>query len=186
MVESVFVSRARSAFSVRPVTVGSGLRRTSVLLYLGSTKNILVAPREAMVMLESLAALPTWVLSSAATRSHQTLHSRLAAAGASGYGYRCLTALAARSQMSQTELGEATSLDPRDVTHTVRTLEERGLVSRTKDPGHGRRILVSLTAAGHQTVLDLGPVMEGIQDEVFGNLSADERITLLSLLARVG
>ncbi|WP_226533861.1 MarR family winged helix-turn-helix transcriptional regulator [Microbacterium paraoxydans] len=137
-------------------------------------------------MLESLAVLPTWVLSSAATRSHQTLHLRLAEAGVSGYGYRCLAALVEHGQMSQTELAEAASLDPRDVTHTVRALEEPGLVSRVKDPGHGRRMLVSLTVAGQQATGRLSRVMASIQEEVFAKLSAEERSTLLALLARVG
>lgn len=137
-------------------------------------------------MIDVLAALPTWVLSSAAARSHQTVHRRLADAGVSGYGYRCLAALAARGRMSQTELGDAASLDPRDVTHTVRALEAGGLVSRQNDPSHGRRMLVSLTPAGTRAVADLGPVMEGIQREVFGALSDEERSTLLGLLARVG
>lgn len=137
-------------------------------------------------MLESLAALPTWILSSAATRSHQTLHLRLAEAGVSGYGYRCLAALAERGQLSQAALGEAVSLDPRDVTHTVRALEESGLVSRIKDPGHGRRVLVSLTVAGQQAAGRSGRVMASVQDEVFAKLSAEERSTLLALLARVG
>lgn len=136
-------------------------------------------------MLETLATLPTWILSSAATRSHHTLHMRLAAAGVSGYEYRCLTALLHRAEFSQTELGGAAALDPRDVTHTVRALEDRGLVARGKDPAHGRRMLVSLTADGRRLAERLGAVMAGIQDEVFRNLSSEERSTLLGLLARI-
>ena len=131
-------------------------------------------------------SLPSWILSSAATRSHQILHRRLAQAGVDGYEYRCLAVLAAEGQLSQVELGAATMLDPRDVTHTVRTLEGRGLVSREKDPGHGRRILVSLTAAGHRTAKRLAPVIADIQDKIFGRLSSRERSTLLDLLGRVG
>lgn len=83
----------------------------------------------------ALASLPTWILSSAATRSHQILHRHLAQAGVDGYAYRCLTALARAGQLSQSELANATALDPRDVTHTVRALKDQGLVSREKDPG---------------------------------------------------
>ncbi len=133
-----------------------------------------------------LASLPTWILSSAATRSHQTLHQHLAQAGVDGYEYRCLTALASEGQLSQAELGNAAVLDPRDVTHTVRALEDRGLVSRERDPSHGRRVLVSLTAAGSRTAGRLARVMADVQDEVFGRLSPEERSTLLKLLERVG
>jgi DNA-binding MarR family transcriptional regulator len=137
-------------------------------------------------MPQSLASLPSWILSSAATRSHQTLHKRLAKAGVKGYEYRCLMALATEDQLSQTELGDAAVLDPRDVTHTVRALEGRALVSRRKDPSHGRRFLVSLTAAGRRTASRLGPVIADIQDKVFARLSPEERSTLLKLLERVG
>lgn len=134
----------------------------------------------------SLTSLPTWILSSAATRSHQVLHRHLAGVGVDGYQYRCLAALAEGGHLSQAELGKATVLDPRDVTHTVRALEERGLVLRTSDPNHGRRILVSLTEAGRDTAGRLGEVMSTVQDDIFGSLNPKERATLLSLLDRIG
>jgi len=133
-----------------------------------------------------LASFPTWILSSAATRSHQTLHKYLAQAGVDGYEYRCISALGTKGQLSQAELGNAAVLDPRDVTHTVRALEGRGLVSRDKDPSHGRRILVSLTAAGRRTASRLAPMMADVQDKIFGRLSLEERSILLRLLERVG
>lgn len=139
-----------------------------------------------MMTTNPMASLPSWILSSAATRSHQVLHRRLAEAGFTGYEYRCLAALAAADRLSQTILGAATALDPRDVTHTVRALEERGLVDRAKDPDHGRRMLVSLTAHGQEASTSLSGVMSEIQEEIFGRLSADERATLVALLARVG
>ncbi len=133
-----------------------------------------------------LASLPTWILSSAAARSHTALHKRLAEAGTTGYEYRCLLVLAASDLLSQTELGAETALDPRDVTHTIRALEDRGLVSRERDPSHGRRVLVSLTTRGRRTAGRLVAVMADVQDNVFGRLSPKERSTLLKLLDRVG
>jgi DNA-binding MarR family transcriptional regulator len=133
----------------------------------------------------NLTSLPTWVLSSAATRSHQILQSLLTQAGVSGYEYRCLSALAASEHLSQTDLGSAAALDPRDVTHTVRDLEARGLVSRVKDPGHGRRQLVSLTGDGRHTAARLADVIADVQDAVFSHLNREERAVLLSLLERV-
>lgn len=137
-------------------------------------------------MSHPLASLPTWILSSAATRSHQTLHQHLSQAGVNGYEYRCLAALANQGQLSQAELGNAAVLDPRDVTHTVRALADRGLVLREKDPNHGRKVQVSLTAAGSKTASQLARVMGDVQEKVFEGLSSAERSTLLELLARVG
>lgn len=134
----------------------------------------------------ALTSTPTWILSSAAARSHQILHKKLAEAGFTGYEYRCLSALSAADYLSQTDLGAAAALDPRDVTHTVRALEDRGLVSRTKDPRHGRRQLVTLTAEGAKATERLTHVMAEIQTAVFGKLSGNERSTLLDLLDRIG
>lgn len=132
-----------------------------------------------------LLSTPTWILSSAATRSHQIVHTQLANAGTTGYEYRCLSALVAADRLSQTELGAAAALDPRDVTHTVRALEDRSLVSRVRDPGHGRRQLVSLTPEGHRMIERLTAVMADVQNAVFGQLSRAERATLLELLDRI-
>lgn len=130
-------------------------------------------------------SLPTWILSSAAARSHHVLHALLRQAGVSGYEYRCLAALAPAEQLSQTDLGAAAALDPRDVTHTVRSLEARLLVSRVKDPSHGRRQLVSLTRKGQHTVNRLADIIAEVQDTVFSDLTQKERATLLTLLERV-
>lgn len=130
--------------------------------------------------------LPTWILSSAATRSHQILHRRLADAGTTGYEYRCLSVLSDGGLLSQTEVGRAAALDPRDVTHTLRGLEDRGLVVRHKDPDHGRRVIVDLTTAGRKAHARIAAAVQEAQEEVFGALGADERRRLLALLTRVG
>jgi DNA-binding MarR family transcriptional regulator len=137
-------------------------------------------------MFQTLVSLPTWTLSAAATRSHQILQQMLSEAGVSGYEYRCLVALAAVHAMSQADLGDAAVLDPRDITHTVRALEGRGLLLREKDPDHGRKILVSLTLEGQQTAARLAGIMAEIQARVFGQLSTEELSILLGLLKRVG
>ena len=133
-----------------------------------------------------LASLPTWILSSAATRSHQALHQKLTEAGVNGYEYRCIAALADRGELSQVALGSAAALDPRDVTVTVRALEARGLVTRKADPEHGRRMLVSLTDEGRKAEVRLSRVIADVQDKVFERLSSEERSMLLELLGRVG
>jgi DNA-binding MarR family transcriptional regulator len=136
-------------------------------------------------MSSGLTSLPTWILTSAAGRSHQILQARLARAGVNGYEYRCVAALAVEDHLSQTELGAAAVLDPRDISHTVRALEGRGLISRTKDPRHGRRQLVSLTAEGRRMAERLAGVIAEVQELVFRDLKTDERVALLKLLERV-
>jgi len=136
-------------------------------------------------MTGSLPGLGTWVLSQAAARSHQVLHRHLGDAGFSGFEYRVLAALDDAGCLHQAELGRAAGLDRHDVTHTVRALEDRGLVTRSSDPAHGRRVLVALSPAGAAAAASLRTVMEGIQAKVFGTLSVAQHRELLGLLDRV-
>ena len=52
-----------------------------------------------------------------------------------------LAALAEHGQSSQSALGVAALLDRRDVSHTVRALEDRGLVIRRPDAADARQTL---------------------------------------------
>ncbi len=129
-----------------------------------------------------LANLATWQLSQASARSHRVLHARLAQAGASGYDYRILAVLGDLGPVSQADLGRAAVLDRRDVTHTVRDLQARELVTRRPDPRDSRQILVELTPAGASMLERLDLVLGEVQTEVFAALTAGQRRTLLHLL----
>jgi len=132
-----------------------------------------------------LANLGTWQLTQAAARSHRVLHERLAQAGASGYDYRVLAALGDLGPLSQADLGRAAVLDRRDVTHTVRDLHARELVTRRPDPRDGRLILVELTGTGSSMLERLDLVLEAVQSEVFAALTLDQRRTLVNLLQQL-
>jgi DNA-binding MarR family transcriptional regulator len=132
-----------------------------------------------------LAALPTWLLSRTETRSHRLLHDRLSEAGFTGYQYRVLATLADSGRQSQADVGRAVSLDRRDVTHTVRELEERGLVERRPHPTHGRIVMVALTEDGRGAIQAMDAVMQTVQDEVCADLTAAERRELVRLLSKM-
>ena len=129
-----------------------------------------------------LANLATWQLSQASARSHRVLHARLAQTGASGYDYRILAVLGDLGPVSQADLGRAAVLDRRDVTHTVRDLQARELVTRRPDPRDSRQILVELTPAGASMLGQLDLVLDEVQTEVFATLTVDQHRTLLHLL----
>ena len=132
-----------------------------------------------------LTKLATWQLSQAAARSHRVLHERLAAEGATGYGYRVLAALGDLGSASQADLGRAAALDRRDVTHTVRDLHARKLVTRRTDPSDSRLMLVELTTAGAAMLERLDLVVEEVQDEVLAGLTPAQRRTLVELLEKL-
>ena len=94
-----------------------------------------------------------------------------------------LKLLAEHGPMTQHAVGAALSLDPSNVVGLLNELEERGLVTRRRDPADRRRHIVELSPAGSgeqsQTYSQLGMV----EDDLFKALTAQERRTLHDLLA---
>jgi DNA-binding MarR family transcriptional regulator len=59
-----------------------------------------------------------------------------------------------------------------------------GYVERRRDPADRRRHVVDLTNEGRKALERAERAQEGLEDQVLAGLSADERATLRSLLAR--
>ena len=55
---------------------------------------------------------------------------------------------------TSSELARAERISPQSMGTTLAELERRGLVAREKDPGDGRRVVLSITAAGRRIVND--------------------------------
>ena len=132
-----------------------------------------------------LKAKSTWLISQVAARSHGLLTERLAAAGARGYHYRLLAALAEFGPSSQASLGRRTRMDRSDVVAAVGELAAEGLVERAADPADRRRNVVTLTPRGTVRLERLDQVLAAVQDELLAPLSGAERAELARLLTRV-
>ena len=132
-----------------------------------------------------LKAKSTWLISQVAARSHGLLTERLAAAGARGYHYRLLAALAEFGPSSQASLGRRTRMDRSDVVAAVSELAAQGLVERAADPADRRRNVVTLTPRGTVRLERLDQVLAAVQDELLAPLSGAERAELSRLLARL-
>ncbi|MCU1494910.1 MAG: hypothetical protein JWO62_2674 [Acidimicrobiaceae bacterium] len=92
--------------------------------------------------------------------------------------------LSERGPLSQHGLGEVLSLDPSNVVGLLNELEERGLITRRRDPADRRRHIVELSTAGEEA-LGLAYVRLGlVEDDLLVALSAEERATLYHLLVR--
>jgi DNA-binding MarR family transcriptional regulator len=89
-----------------------------------------------------------------------------------------------RPGVSQQELGEAMMLDDNAVVLLLNELEAAGFSVRRRDPGDRRRHLVEITPAGRQALDRAEKAREGIEDELLGELSREERATLKSLVSR--
>ena len=132
-----------------------------------------------------LKAKSTWLISQVAARSHGLMTERLAAAGARGYHYRLLAALAEFGPSSQASLGRRTRMDRSDVVAAVGELAAEGLVERAADPADRRRNVVTLTPRGTVRLERLDQVLAAVQDELLAPLSGAERAQLARLLARL-
>ncbi len=55
---------------------------------------------------------------------------------------------------TSSELAKLDRISPQSMGATLAALEERGLIERRRDPADGRRVVLSITAAGRQLVND--------------------------------
>jgi DNA-binding MarR family transcriptional regulator len=87
--------------------------------------------------------------------------------------------------VTQQALGEALRLDPSNVVGLLNELEQRGLITRRRDPADRRRHIVELSAVGADELVRTSSRLRLVEDDLLKALSADERATLHSLLVRV-
>jgi MarR family transcriptional regulator, lower aerobic nicotinate degradation pathway regulator len=86
---------------------------------------------------------------------------------------------------SQNQLGQLIATDAATIKGVIDRLKARGLVDLGKDAGDKRRLVVSLTPKGRETVMALLPLAHQITAETLSPLNAREVATLLKLLARM-
>lgn len=79
--------------------------------------------------------------------------------GLSGPQVICLRQLAAQGQMQTSHLAEAVNLSAATVCGILNRLEQRGLVIRERQTDDRRRVLVSLSEAGQDTVDNAPPAL---------------------------
>jgi DNA-binding MarR family transcriptional regulator len=85
---------------------------------------------------------------------------------------------------AQSELCAAMHLDPNNCVLLLNDLEELGYIERRRDPADRRRHIVEMTPAGKKALVRAERAMEGLEGEVLGALSAEEREVLRDLLSR--
>jgi len=62
--------------------------------------------------------------------------------------------------------------------------EDRGLITRRRDPADRRRHIVELSAAGSGELAQTYDKLDAVEDDLFKSLTASERATLYGLLSR--
>jgi DNA-binding MarR family transcriptional regulator len=99
--------------------------------------------------------------------------------------FAALAKLADVGETSQNQLGTLVAMDAATVKGVIDRLKARGLVELSKHDVDKRRLMVSLTAEGRETIERLIPLAEEITAETLQPLSPKEAMTLLKLLSRI-
>lgn len=94
--------------------------------------------------------------------------------------YEILVRLSERDgQMRMAQLADALAHSRSRVTHTVRRMEDAGLVARSTSPEDGRGVIASLTDKGQQFLENLAPIhVNGVRDHLV-DLASDEDFAAL-------
>jgi DNA-binding MarR family transcriptional regulator len=89
-----------------------------------------------------------------------------------------LTHLHKHGPQTLTELSEHDRVSPASMSQTVNRLTSAGYAVRTRDPGDGRKVLFSATAAGDELASATRAQRNAWLDEQLRALSAEERAVI--------
>src|SRR5689334_7591806 len=95
-----------------------------------------------------------------------------------------LVALRDQGALPQTTLCDAMKLTQNTVVTWLNELEDKGYVSRVRDPEDRRKHNVALTPKGDAALDRAESELRRLEDEVLSGLNADERTQLRKLLAK--
>lgn len=87
--------------------------------------------------------------------------------------------------LSPTEIAQLTNVSTSRTANTLKTLERKGLITRTINPSDRRGIVVSLTPKGAQFESASRQEAESSIDELLGLLAPDEAAQLVSLVEKL-
>lgn len=99
--------------------------------------------------------------------------------------WRVLRSLYERGEMEALELARISAVMAPSLTRMLKVLEERGLIATARHPTDGRRVLISLSSAGHAFMDEALPEMQRIYAQLSQVLDAQRMRELQKLLKEV-
>lgn len=93
--------------------------------------------------------------------------------------------LEARGEATSAELSRMMRLTPQAMTTLLGPLRRDGYIAATPDEAHGRRLLLRLTAGGRALIERARELTPAVEDEFLEDFTADERVLLKRMLARI-
>ncbi|MCX2930529.1 MarR family transcriptional regulator [Mycobacterium sp. CVI_P3] len=107
-------------------------------------------------------------------------------AGLSFPQYICMRILSRFPDRSNAELARDTGVSPQAMNMVLRSLEERGLVSRPGSVASGRSLPAKLTRAGTELLDSTEAGVRAAEQRLMVNLSAEQRREFRRILAALG
>ena len=120
-----------------------------------------------------------------AQQVHVELWSQLVGDGITSPQFAVLCNLFQHSPLDQTQLSTLAGLDTSTCQGVVSRLQRKGLINRTRDPGDGRRWLLTLTPIGSRALDDTLPAVVEVGERLLEPLTSDEATDLLRLLGKL-
>lgn len=99
--------------------------------------------------------------------------------------WRMLARLHAEGTMQLSGLCQALAMDKAYASRLLRSLQAQSLVVVEADPGHGRRLVVSITSAGRALARRVLPQARASQERLLQVLEPQERATLYGALKKL-
>ncbi|MEO6606214.1 MAG: MarR family transcriptional regulator [Aeromicrobium sp.] len=93
--------------------------------------------------------------------------------------FNALSALSRSGPLTTSQLALQERVRPQSMAHTVRQLDDAGLVVRREDPGDGRQTLIEISESGRKAMTDFRRTADAwVNDAIKTRLTAKERSTL--------
>ncbi len=102
--------------------------------------------------------------------------------------WRVLRVLAETGVVDATEMAERAFILAPSLTRIIRSLEERGIITKAKDVNDGRRVLLQISPAGLAIIKEVAPESRLIYaklEERFGRERIEQLIDMLDDLAAI-
>jgi DNA-binding MarR family transcriptional regulator len=96
--------------------------------------------------------------------------------------YTTLSILRSPGVLSNAQLARRALITPQSMSQILATLEQRQLIRRKPDPGHGRILRVELTAAGRKVLQECDRAADEIERQMLSSLGTRERKEIGPLL----
>lgn len=100
--------------------------------------------------------------------------------------YTALTVLHRLPGITSSELARRSFVRAQTMAEVVAALVEMGFARREADPSHGRQILLYITPAGEEKILDVAPHVRDVEDRMLSGMTPEqvEQFAALLRLAR--